>query len=320
MQCPACQNEARKFGKDRDGNQRFQCLTCRKTFADRPARPLGDMRLDVDKALQVIKLLVEGMSVRATMRCTGVNRTTILDLLAFVGGNCERLMAQRFSKLTVNDVQVDEIWGFVGMKEKTRERFYKGLDEVGDAYCFVGIERGTKLILAWHLGRRCKEDTIEFAHKLAAATTGQFQITTDGYKPYKTAVPAILPDADFAQLIKEYATKDDHKYSPGEVIGTKKVVRNGNPDRAKISTSHVERSNLTIRMQDRRMTRLTNAFSKKWANLRASHALHFAYYNFCRLHQTLTEQAECKTRPAMAAALETEIWTLRELVERSTQC
>jgi transposase-like protein len=128
MQCPACQNEARKFGKDRAGNQRFQCLTCRKTFADRPARPLGDMRIDMDKALQCLKLLVEGMSVRATMRCTGVNRTTILDLLAFVGGNCERLLAGRIQAMLVDDVQVDEIWGFVGMKEKTRQRFYAGLD------------------------------------------------------------------------------------------------------------------------------------------------------------------------------------------------
>jgi transposase-like protein/IS1 family transposase len=314
MQCPACQNEARKFGKDRDGNQRFQCLTCRKTFADRPARPLGDMRIDMDKALKCLHLLVEGMSIRSTMRVTGTNRNTILDLLALVGGNCERLLAARLKSLPVNDVQVDEVWGFVGMKEKTRERFHEGQDEVGDAYCFIGLERNTKLVLAWHLGRRCKEDTIEFAHKLAAATTGQFQITTDGYKPYKTAVPAILPETDFAQLIKEYATKDDHKYSPGEVIGTKKVVRNGHPDREKISTSHVERQNLTVRMGNRRMTRLTNAFSKKWANHRAMLALSFAYYNFCRNHMTLG------TTPAIAAGLEAEVWTLQQLVEKSTQC
>src|SRR4051794_17048477 len=107
MRCPSCDSEARKFGRDRDGNQRFQCLTCRKTFADRPGRPLGDMRIDMDKALQCLKLLVEGMSVRATMRCTGTNRTTILDLMTFVGNNCERMMVARFTALPVDDVQVD---------------------------------------------------------------------------------------------------------------------------------------------------------------------------------------------------------------------
>jgi len=321
MHCPTCQTDARKFGKDRDGNQRYQCLTCRKTFSDRPTRPLGDMRLDMDRALQCLKLLVEGMSVRATMRVTGVNRTTILDLMAFVGNNCERLMAARFVALPVKDVQVDEVWGFVGMKEKTRTRFYEGLDDVGDAYCFIGIERTTKLILAWHLGRRSACDAHEFSRKLAAATSGQFQVTTDGFKPYRTAIPAALPTADYATLVKEYATKeDDHRYSPGEVSGVKKRAVNGNPEMGRACTSHVERSNLTVRMQDRRMTRLTNAFSKKWANLRASHALHFAYYNFCRPHQTLTEQADGrKTTPAMAAGLESEPWTLRQLVERSTQ-
>jgi transposase-like protein/IS1 family transposase len=321
MQCPACQTEARKFGKDRDGNQRYQCQTCRKTFAVRPARPLGEMRLDMDKALQCLKLLVEGMSVRATMRCTGVNRTTILGLMAFVGENCERMMMARFVALPVEDVQVDEVWGFVACKEQTRKRHYEGQDEIGDAYAFTAIERTSKLILAFHLGRRTSEDAHEFARILARATAGQFQVTTDGFKPYRTAIPEALPAADFATLVKEYATKDDeHRYTPGEVTGTTKRTVNGNPDLDRACTSHVERSNLTVRMQNRRMTRLTNAFSKKWANHRAMLALTFAYYDFCRPHQTLTENAEgCKTTPAMAAGLESEPWTLRQLVERSTQ-
>ena len=175
------------------------------------------------------------------------------------------------------------------------------------------MEKTTKLILAWHLGRRTTEDTHEFARKLAVATTGHFQITTDGFRPYQTAIPTILQDVDFATLVKVYATKDDHRYSPGEVVGTEKTTCCGNPDPARVCTSHVERQNLTIRMQNRRMTRLTNAFSKKWANHRAALALHFAYYNFCRVHQTL------KMTPAMAAGLEARPWTLRELVEQSTQ-
>jgi transposase-like protein/IS1 family transposase len=313
MICPACQNEARKFGKDRYGNQRFQCLTCKKTFSDRATRPLGAMRINLDKALSVLQLILEGMSVRATMRVTGVNRNTILDLLAQVGGNCEQFLEDRMTDIPVQDVQVDEVWGYVFCKEKKRNDKYNEADGIGDAYCFIGMERTTKLILAWHLGRRSSEDTHEFARKLANATTGQFQITTDGFKPYKKAIPQEMPWADFATLVKDYATKDDyHRYSPGEVTGTTKRVCCGNPDADRICTSHVERQNLTVRMQDRRMTRLTNGFSKKWNNHRFSMALHFAYFNFCRVHMTL------KTTPAVFAGLETKPWTLRELVERST--
>lgn len=320
MQCPTCQAEARKFGKDRDGNQRYQCLTCKKTFSDRPARPLGEMRISMDKALVCLHHLVEGCSVRATMRLTGTNRNTILDLLALIGERCERLLSGRIQNVPVVDVQADEVWGFVSMKEKTRLKNQPEAEGIGDAYCFIGIERETKLILAWHLGRRTTEDAEEFAGKLAEATTGKLQITTDGFKPYKTAIPNAMSGADFAQLVKHYATKDDaHRYSPGEVTGTTKTPINGNPDNDRISTSHVERQNLTVRMQNRRMTRLTNAFSKKWANHSAAMALHFAYYNFCRPHQTLSQNAGCKTTPAMASGLEDHVWTLEELVAKSTQ-
>ena len=313
MQCPTCQAEARKFGRDRDGNQRYQCRACRATFSDRPARPLGSMRIDLDRAVLVLQLLLEGMSVRAAMRVSKVNRNTILDLLALMGERCEMLLDGRIKNVPVVDVQCDEVWGFVGMKEKTRLKKYADEAEIGDAYCYVAIERTTKLILTWHLGRRSPEHTELFAEKLAYATAGRFQVTTDGYRPYRSAIPEALPNADFAMLVKQYATKDDHKYSPGEVVGTEKVPCCGDPDPAKVCTSHVERQNLTIRMQDRRMTRLTNAFSKKWANHQASMALHFAYYNFCRVHQTL------KRTPAMAAGLEDHVWSLRELIEKSTQ-
>lgn len=288
MFCPTCNAARRKFGKDRDGNQRYQCGACRNAFSDRPARPLSDMRLSLDKALQVLQLLREGMSVRATMRVTGVNRNTILGLLVHVGDHCELLLEDRLVGVPVNDMQVDEVWGYVFFKEKTRTRHYAGQEDVGDAYCYIGIERTTKLILAWRLGRRSTEDTHEFTRKLATATSGHFQITAGGYKPYQTAIPAALGDVDFAILIKTYATKgDDHRYSPGEVNSTIETHCCGTPDPAHICTSHVERGYLTIRMQDRRMTRRTNTFSKKWANHRASKALHFAWFNFGRVHMTL---------------------------------
>jgi len=314
MLCPTCQTEARRFGKDRNDNQRYQCQVCKATFADRPARPLGDMRIDLDKAVSCLQLMLEGMSVRAIMRVTGTNRNTVLSLLAKMGERCERLLEGRIAGVPVVDVQCDEIWGFVKMKEKTRKRKHPDEADVGDAYCFVGIERETKLVLAWHLGKRSSEDTYDFADKLAGATSGRFQVTTDGWKPYQGAIPDAFPQGvDFGVLIKEYATKaDEGRYSPGEVIGTTKKECCGNPDPDRICTSHVERQNLTMRMGMRRLTRLTNAHSKKWANHSAALSLHFAYYNLCRVHMTL------KKTPAMAAGLEDHPWTLRELVEKST--
>jgi transposase-like protein/IS1 family transposase len=321
MQCPVCQSEARKFGRDRDGNQRYQCQTCRKLFADRPARLLGDMRISLDKALVCLHHLVEGCSVRATMRLTGTNRNTILDLLALMGERCERLLSGRVKNVPVLDVQCDEVWAFIGMKEKAKKRKgYQDVDGIGDAYTFIAVERTSKLILAWHLGRRSGADTREFARKLADATTGHFQISTDQFPPYKTAIPEILGDADFAMLIKHYATvdNDQRQYSPGEVIATTKRRCCGRPDMDRVCTSHVERQNLTVRMQNRRLTRLTNAFSKKWANHNHAMALHFAYVNFCHPHGTLTKERGYKCTPAMAAGLEDHVWTIGELVAKST--
>src|SRR5438874_2448270 len=229
MRCPTCQNEARRFGKDRHGHQRLQCLDCNKTWTDVPARPLGSMRISIDDAERCLHLLLEGMSVRAAARCSGVNRSTILDLMVMIGERCETMLAGRLKNVPVVDVQCDEIWDFVGMKEKTRQRLHPDQAEVGDAYCFTAVERESKLLIAWHLGTRTTEDTVYFAAKLADATMGKFQLTTDGFKPYQTVIPTILPDADFAVLIKEYATLDSGKYSPGEVIGTKKKPINGNP-------------------------------------------------------------------------------------------
>jgi len=311
MQCPTCQVDARKFGKDRKGNQRYQCPTCKKTVTDVPAAPLGSMRLPLDKAVLCLQLLVEGNSVRSTTRIAKVNLRTVIDLLVLIGERCEAMMEGRIKGIQVIDVQCDEIWGFVGMKEKTRLMKHPELVDAGDVYTFTAIERESKLVLAWHLGTRTPEDTAYFADKLALATAGEFQISTDGFLPYKTAIPNALPQAHFAQIVKTFATKEDPKaarYSPGEVTGTVKTPRNGNPDPDRISTSRVERHNLTIRMGNRRMTRLTNAFSKKWENHQASLALTFAYYNFCRTHQTL------KTAPAIKAGLTDHQWTLEELI------
>jgi IS1 family transposase/transposase-like protein len=313
MNCQVCSQPTKKFGKDRKGNQRYRCLSCGATCTEPRERLLGDMILDEDKAFDVLHHLLEGCSIRSTSRMTEVHPRTILNLLTLAGERCERLMDERIKGLSVREVQCDEIWGYVGMKERTKKRQGNDDDALGDAWTFTAIERHTKLVLAWHLGRRTETDTIAFTEKLAHATDGNFQITTDGFRPYQHAIVMSLgvQRVDFAQLVKMYAASPDKevRYSPAECIGAKKVAIYGNPDMDKVSTSHVERHNLTMRMQMRRLTRLTNAFSKKWVKLYAMLALYFAWYNFCRVHSSL------RVTPAMEAKITDHVWTLRELLE-----
>jgi IS1 family transposase len=234
-----------------------------------------------------------------------------MDMLVIAGERCEKLMRDRIKGVAVKDVEADEIWGFCKMKN--RAKLFKKLDDphVGDAYTFVGIERNTKLILAWHLGERGMVDTEAFTEKLHEATSGHFQLTTDGFRPYENAVSYSLGTrVDYAQLIKVYGTdpEGERKYSPPEVIDTLTKIQIGDPDPSRICTSIVERSNLSIRTSVRRLTRLTNAFSKKWEHLRAMLALYFAYYNFCRIHSSI------RCTPAMESGITQHVWELRDLV------
>lgn len=162
MTCHNCQTECKRFGKTPQGNQRFRCRSCSKTFSESQPRPFGEMRLSLDRALLCIQLIVEGNSIRSTERITGVHRDTILALLVKAGERCEKLLADTITRLRVRDVQADEMWGFVAMKEKAKSREQQGIDTLGDAYTYVAIERNSKLILAWHLGRRNRQDTLQF--------------------------------------------------------------------------------------------------------------------------------------------------------------
>jgi transposase-like protein/IS1 family transposase len=311
MTCHNCQIKAVKAGKDRRGNQRFRCNKCKRRFQQERERLLGNMYLSEDKALLSLQLLLEGNSLRSIERITGVEMHTLLKLLVLAGERCESVMNQRIKGVAVKDVEADEIWGFC--KFKNRHKLFKGITDpkVGDTYTFVGIERNTKLILAWHLGERGMEDTEAFTEKLHEATSGRFQLTTDGYKPYENAVSYSLGTrVDFAQLIKVYAANpdDERKYSPPVVVETVTKIQIGDPDPSRICTSIVERNNLSIRTSVRRLTRLTNAFSKKWENLRAALALYFAYYNFCRIHSSI------RCTPAMESGLTQHVWTLRDLL------
>ena len=311
MTCHNCQLKAKKFGKDRKGNQRYRCNKCRKTFQEYRERLLGNMYLAEEKALMVLRLLLEGNSIRSIERITGVEKKTTLSLLTLAGERCEELMRRKIKGVAVKDVEADEIWGFVGCKN--RHKLYKGITDpkLGDAYTFVGIERNTKLVLAWHLGERGIVDTEAFTEKLNDATSGNFQLTTDGWKPYENAVSYSLGTrVDYAQLIKVYANdrEGEQKYSPPVVVETVTKIQIGDPDPSRICTSIVERSNLSIRTSVRRLTRLTNAFSKKWENLRAMLAIYFAYYNFCRIHTSI------RCTPAMEAGITKSVWSLRDLL------
>ncbi len=262
--------------------------------------------------LQVLQLLLEVCSVNSTERITGVHHTTILTLLTKVGGKCERLLDSKIQNVPVNDVQCDEIWGYVFKKEQHKWLHESKRRDIGDAYTFVAIERDSKLVLTFHLGRRDRKSTETFIEKLRKATgPNRFQLTTDGFAAYPAAIDyALIDRVDYAQLVKVYASPRDGeaRYSPADVVGAVPTPFIGNPDQSRICTSHIERQNLTMRMAIRRLTRLTNAFSTKWANLKAAIALHFAWYNFCRVHKSI------RMTPAMAAGITDHIWTIPELL------
>jgi transposase-like protein/IS1 family transposase len=314
MACPVCGNAAKRFGRHRNGLQRFRCLACSKTFTEDHARSFRvEDYLQDPKGLMAIRMLVEGCSIRTVERLTEIRRDSIIQLLLIAGERSERLMDRVIRNVPATDVQMDECWNFIFCKEKNKGPEDAHNDEIGDCYNWVAIDRKTKVVLAFVVGRRTLDNARELCRKLRRATSSntRFLLTSDGLQAYLTAVDEILSDrCDFAQLVKTYAEpqNNEHRYSPAECTGAKKVIVSGNPDEAKICTSHVERQNLTMRMQIRRMTRLTNGFSKKLHNHKAAVALHFGFYNFCQPHGSL------RVTPAMEAGIADHIWTVAELL------
>jgi transposase-like protein/IS1 family transposase len=314
MVCPKCESErVKRFGKNRNGSQRYRCLDCKKTFTEEQLKPLGSMRVDFDKAVYCLKMLLEGVSIRSCERLTGMNRNTLCDLVLSVGQRCKDFLADRIQNVPVAEIEVDEVWSFVSMKEKTKIIQKREDYEVGDAYLYVGIERNSKLIVSFLIGKRHQDYTFDFAANLRRATTGRFQLSTDGWLAYRASMPTELGHRiDFAQIVKVFETPGRHKwvgkYSPAEIVRIDKKPVCGSPVDSRISTSHVERSNLTLRMTVRRWTRLTNAFSKSWKHHEAAVALYIAFYNYCRHHSTI------KTTPAVAAKLTDHRWTMEELL------
>jgi transposase-like protein/IS1 family transposase len=313
MTCKECGVRCQRFGTHRNGLRRFRCPQCKRTLTEPHKLTLGEMYVSEEKALLVLQLLLEGNSIRSTQRLTDIDQNTIMKMLVLAGEKCDKLMGRLIVNVPAKDVQADEIWGYVAKKEAHKYPWESEDGSIGDAYCFVAIERKMKLVLNFALGRRDQATTDIFIEGLRAATSPKqrFQITTDGFQPYVSAITTTLSDrCDFAQLIKVYASprEGEQRYSPADVVEALPKPIMGDPDRAKICTSHVERQNLTIRMQMRRMTRLTNAFSKKWENLWAAYCLWFAYYDFCRIHKTI------RVTPAMEAGITEHVWELAELL------
>ncbi len=267
-------------------------------------------QLSIEARTRIVSALIEGNSVRAISRMTGTDRKTILRLLPDLGRACSIFQDRMFRNLPCQRVQCDEIWAFVGSKQKNTSEEKKA-EGWGDCWTWIAMDADTKLIPCWYVGTRDAGAALHFMHDLAGRLANRVQLTTDGYKPYLVAVQdAFGADVDYAQLVKIYGEgpKTEARYSPAQCMGARKAKVIGTPEYGHISTSYIERANLTLRMANRRFTRLTNAFSKKVENHEHSVALHFMHYNFCRVHQTL------RCTPAMEAKLTDHVWELSELV------
>ncbi|MCB9183047.1 MAG: IS1 family transposase [Flavobacteriales bacterium] len=269
-------------------------------------------QLSLAKRVQIINMLVEGSSLRSTSRVCDVSINTVTKLLVDVGRACEKFHDEKVRKVQAKNVQCDEIWSFVYAKEKNvKEGMVEG---AGDVWTWTCLDSDSKLMISWFVGSRDANAAYEFLCDVRSRVSTRMQLTSDGHAAYRFAVDAVFGQyIDFAQLVKIYGHPEgkgnEKRYSPAECTGTKLVTVTGRPDETLISTSHVERQNLTMRMAMRRFTRLTNAFSKKVENHCYAIALHFVHYNWCRIHKTL------RVTPAMEAGLTDEIMSIADVVK-----
>lgn len=271
-------------------------------------------KLSREKQIAVVANLVEGQSMRATVRITGVAKQTVANLLVDLGIACAKYHHANVKGLKTTRVEADEQWSFVYAKAKNVPEEHVGEWGYGDVWVWKALDADSKLIINWLVGPRDAQSANAFIADMATRLTNRVMITTDGHRPYIEAIESEFGSAvDFAQIVKQYGNNvpseaSHHRYSPGHCTGIQKNAITGNPDMSLASTSYIERANLTTRMTNRRFTRLTNAFSKKVENHEAMLAIHFMHYNFCRIHQTL------RVTPAMEAGLSAHPWDIAELV------
>lgn len=270
--------------------------------------------LSMDKQILTVNALAEGSSIRAVERITGIHRDTIMRLGVKIGDACTRMMKETMVNLPCKKIQLDELWGFVGCKRRNLKKTKKNKEENGNIWTFVALDSETKAVPCFFVGKRNRETVEDFMNDLCRRVANRIQLSTDAFNMYEEAVSyAFGNDIDYGQLVKTFSSSVDSegKYSPPDLVKTQKLVIVGNPKKSLISTSHVESQNLTVRMHCRRLTRLTNAFSKKLENLQSAVGLHFGYYNFVKIHGSL------RCTPAMALGISKHPWTMGELIERS---
>ncbi len=267
-------------------------------------------KLNSKRRAQIISALVEGNSIRATGRMTGSTKDTVSKLLVDVGEVCANYQDEVMRNLPCRRLQADEIWSFCYAKQKNVSPEHQGVFGYGDVWTWTAIDAETKLVPCWHVGRRDGLAAYEFITDLASRLAHRVQLTTDGHRPYLEAVESAFgSEIDYAMLVKIYGKpQEEVRYSPAQILNIQTVAVTGDPDPKHVSTSYVERQNLTMRMGMRRFTRLTNAFSKKLENLSHAVALHFMHYNFVRVHQTL------RCTPAMAAGITKKLWSIDDIV------
>lgn len=273
-------------------------------------------KMSLERQAQVIKVLCEGNSIRSTARITNTAINTVVKLLRDVGSACLAYQYQNMRNLPCNKLQVDEVWSFVYAKAKNVPGEHNGEFGYGDVWTFTAIDADTKLVPCWKVGTRDADCAYEFLSDLKDRLASRAQLTTDGHKMYLEAVEhAFGLEIDYAQLVKMYGQEPESgkRYSPAKCLGAEKHVVQGNPDISKVSTSYVERQNLTMRMCMRRFTRLTNAFSKKLENHTLALALYFMHYNFARSHKSLANPYP--RTPAMAAGLTDHVWSIEDIVK-----
>jgi IS1 family transposase len=268
-------------------------------------------KLSTAKRAQIIGCLVEGNSIRATARICDVVLNTVLKLIPEIGKACDEYQDRAFHNLKCKRIQCDEIWSFCYAKERNVPKEKRGTFGYGDVWTWVAIDADTKLVPSYMVGRRDAESAKLFMDDLAARLANRVQITSDGHKTYLTAIEeAFAGNVDYAMLVKLYeSSQEETRYSPAKCTGCSKTKIVGDPNAKDISTSYIERQNLTVRMSNRRFTRLTNGFSKKVENHAHQLAIHYMHYNFCRVHKTL------RVTPAMEAGIADHVWTLEEIVK-----
>jgi len=268
--------------------------------------------LSLERKTNAIAMLCEGASIRSVERITGIHRDTVMRLGVRIGEGCQRIMDEKLRNLNCGRIEVDEVWGFIGMKQKTAHYRKQIGTGVGDIWTWIAIDPDTKLVPTFAVGDRTQYMANCFIEDLAARLSHRVQISSDALKAYKGAIErAFGAEVDYGSIIKTFShteLAEQRRYSPPEVIKTERIPVQGNPIIELISTSHVEKQNHTLRMHCRRLSRLTNAFSKKLENFKAAVALHYAYYNFVKIHKTI------RCTPAMEAGVATSAWTVQDMV------